>query len=55
MNKFIKQLRILLAIPILALGNWIDARDRFDLEAEMMRLDPNFTNPKKSSLEDKGN
>lgn len=38
--KFIKQFRILLAIPLFWLANKIDARDKYDLQAEFDRLNP---------------
>ena len=42
MNKTIKHLRIAVANIFLSIGNWIDATDRLDLEAEIKRIDPTY-------------
>jgi len=40
MKQIIKHLRIAIAAIFLTIGHKIDARDYYDLEAEMRRLDP---------------
>jgi len=40
MKKFIKQLRILIAIPIRGLAEFIDDRDYHDIQADFDRLNP---------------
>lgn len=42
MKSIIKHIRIAIAEIFLTIGNKIDARDRFDLEAELRRTDPDY-------------